>query len=162
MNKFHVVFGILGWSVLLVFTQMSVATPLYNDQSFQLTTKVDSPVVEPPLVVEEKEEEHIMCGPMVNEAMPVGGYINFYRYINQNLKYPARARRMGIEGKVYLQFIVEKDGSLIDIKVVRGLGSGCDKEAIRLLKRAPKWIPAKYRGKLVRVQRYVPIRFLLR
>ena len=162
MNKFHVVFGILGWSVLLVFTQMSVATPLYNDQSFQLTTKVDSPVVEPPLVVEEKEEEHIMCGPMVNEAMPVGGYINFYRYINQNLKYPARARRMGIEGRVYLQFIVEKDGSLIDIKVVRGLGSGCDKEAIRLLKRAPKWIPAKYRGKLVRVQRYVPIRFLLR
>lgn len=162
MNKFHFVFGILGWSVLLVFTQMSAATPLCNDQSFQLTAKVDSPVVEPPLVVEEKEEEHIICGPMVNEAMPVGGYINFYRYINQNLKYPARARRMGIEGRVYLQFIVEKDGSLIDIKVVRGLGSGCDKEAIRLLKGAPKWIPAKYRGKLVRVQRYVPIRFLLR
>lgn len=97
------------------------------------------------------------------EKMPsyVGGLEEFYKFVGKNLKYPAQARRMGIEGKVFVHFVVDKDGSLSDIKVVRGIGAGCDDEVERIIHKSPKWNPGKQRGNAVRVRMMMPITFRL-
>ncbi|WP_299452700.1 energy transducer TonB [uncultured Microscilla sp.] len=116
---------------------------------------------DPPVIKEEKPDVTIFLTSEV-KAVPKGGYPAFYKYVQKNLKYPPQARRMGVDGKVYIQFVVEKDGSLTDIKVLKGIGSGCDEEAVRVLKAAPKWNPGKQRGNPVRVRRALPIKFSLR
>lgn len=90
-----------------------------------------------------------------------GGLGEFYKFVGKNLKYPAQARRIGVEGKVFAQFIVDKDGSLSDIKVVRGIGAGCDEEVLRILNKSPKWNPGKQRGRPVKVRMIFPITFKL-
>ena len=94
-------------------------------------------------------------------ATPPGGYQKFYQLVGENLRYPAEAREARIQGKVYVQFIVDKDGSLKDIKVVKGIGGGCDEEVVRVLKLSPKWSPPKQRGKPVRQRIILPITFNL-
>ena len=75
--------------------------------------------------------------------------------------YPIQAKRMGVEGRVFCEFIVNKDGSLAEIKVLRGIGAGCDEEAVRVLKESPTWKPAKQRGKPVRSRFHMAIGFKL-
>ncbi len=77
------------------------------------------------------------------------------------MKYPSQARRMGIEGRVYLQFVVDRDGSITDIQAVKGIGAGCDEEAVRVMKTVPKFKPGKQRGVPVRVRMVMPISFKL-
>ena len=77
------------------------------------------------------------------------------------MKYPEEAKEIGIQGKVYVTFVVEVDGSITDVKVLRGIGSGCDDEAVRVVKSMPKWVPGKQRGVPVRVQFNLPINFKL-
>ena len=113
-----------------------------------------APVVE----VEESDEPFIF---VENQPAPVGGYEAFYKYIGKNTKYPDQARRIGVEGKVFVQFVVDKDGSITDVQVIKGIGSGCDEEAIRVVKSAPKWTPGKQRGRPVKVRISVPITFKL-
>ncbi len=96
-----------------------------------------------------------------DQPTPLGGMKAFYAYVGKNMKYPAQARRMGIEGKVYITFVVGKDGALTDIQVLKGIGAGCDQEAIRVLSGAPKWKPGKQRGRPVRVRMQLPIIFKL-
>jgi len=96
-----------------------------------------------------------------DQPAPVGGMKAFYEYVGKNMKYPAQARRMGIEGKVYVTFVVDKDGTLSDVKVLKGIGAGCDEEAVRVLSGAPKWTPGKQRGRPVRVRMQLPIIFKL-
>lgn len=91
----------------------------------------------------------------------VGGMEKFQEYIKGNLQYPPLALNDEVEGKVFIHFIVEKGGSLTDIKVVRGIGNGCDEEAIRLMKKCPKWKPGIQNGRNVRVEYMVPITFTL-
>ncbi|WP_316746506.1 TonB family protein [Pedobacter gandavensis] len=90
-----------------------------------------------------------------------GGMENFYKYLKSTVKYPKEAQDKNIQGKVFLSFIVEKDGSLVDIKVERKLGGGTDEEAVRVLKESPKWIPGVTNNKLVRVKFNIPISFTL-
>lgn len=90
-----------------------------------------------------------------------GGINAFYQFLGKNLHYPPEARTSNIQGKVFLTFIVEQDGSLTDIKVLRGIGHGLDEEAIRVIKSSPKWTPGKQNGKPVRQQYTVPIQFTL-
>ena len=99
----------------------------------------------------------------IAETMPSfeGGITEFYKFIGKHLKYPAQARRMNIEGKVFVYFVVDKDGSLSDIKVVRGIGAGCDVEVLRIINKSPKWNPGKQRGVPVRVRMMLPITFKL-
>ena len=125
-------------------------------------TKVTAPVEVPKqdTHVEEEVTEEIFT--IVEEgAEPDGGYEKFYEYIKKNLKYPSQARRMGVEGKVYVQFIVDKDGSLNDIKAVKGIGAGCDEEAERVIKEAKKWKAGKQRGRAVKQKIVIPIAFKL-
>lgn len=97
------------------------------------------------------------------EKMPSfdGGFQAFYKFVGKNLKYPAQARRLGIEGKVFVHFIVGKDGNLNDIKVVKGIGAGCDEEVERIIHKSPKWNPGKQRGVPVKVRMMLPITFRL-
>ena len=90
-----------------------------------------------------------------------GGMKEFYAYIGQKMTYPFKARRMGVEGKVYVQFIVEPDGRISNVKTIRGIGAGCDEEAMNVIKRSPRWNPGKQNGKPVRVKKVIPITFRL-
>jgi protein TonB len=112
----------------------------------------------------EKEEEETaeeIFTIVENQPEPVGGMSVFYEYVAKNLKYPVLARRNNIEGRVYIEFVVEKDGSLTDVKTLKGIGGGCDEEAMRIIKEAPKWNPGKQRGRPVRVKMVLPILFRL-
>ena len=86
-----------------------------------------------------------------------GGDTALYAFLGENLKYPNT--EADFQGNIFLTFIVEKDGSLTDIKVIRGLSAPFDEEAIRVVKLMPKWKPAKQRGKQVRFQYVLPIKF---
>ncbi|MEM8969932.1 MAG: TonB family protein, partial [Bacteroidota bacterium] len=100
---------------------------------------------------------------MVVEEQPEyeGGMEVFYQYIASEIKYPAQARQRGIEGKVFVQFVVEKDGALSDVQVIKGIGEGCDQEAIRVVENSLAFKPGKQRGKPVRVRMVMPITFQL-
>jgi protein TonB len=108
---------------------------------------------------EEKAEEIFTI--VEDQPTPEGGMAAFYQYVQKNLKYPAQARRMGIEGKVFVQFVVDKDGTIQDVKAVKGIGAGCDEEAVRVIKQSPKWNPGKQRGRAVKVRMILPITFKL-
>jgi periplasmic protein TonB len=82
-------------------------------------------------------------------------------YLQNNIHYPLEARKAGIQGTVYVTFVVEKDGTITDIKILRGIGGGCDEEVVRLISHMPKWSPGMQKGKPVRVQFNMPIRFTL-
>ena len=94
-------------------------------------------------------------------ARPVGGTEAFFEWIQQNQKYPALALQRKVEGRVMMEFVIEKDGSLTDIKPLKRLGSGLDEEAIRLIKAAPKWEPALYNGQPVKQKMVLPVVFSL-
>ena len=95
-------------------------------------------------------------------AGPIGGRAAFYKYINKTILYPKQASRMGLEGKVRVRFVVERDGTLSNFEVIRGIGGGCDNEALRVLKACPiRWSPGRQRGKPVRVHFSMPIYFKL-
>lgn len=90
-----------------------------------------------------------------------GGMQAFYKYVADNMDYPSQARRMGIEGRVYVQFVVDKVGNVTEVKSVKGIGAGCDEEAERVLREAPKFKPGKQRGRAVKVRMVLPIIFKL-
>jgi len=83
------------------------------------------------------------------------------KYLADNIKYPQGAKDEGIEGRVFVNFVVEKDGSINEVKVLRGIGGGCDEEAFRVISAMPKWKPGKHKGQLVRVHYTIPIFFKL-
>ncbi len=88
-----------------------------------------------------------------------GGDDELMNFLSKNLKYPELAKRAGITGKVIIDFVIEIDGKISDIKVVKGIGYGCDDEAVRVVKLMPKWIPAKINGKPIRFKLTLPIVF---
>ncbi|MCC5945275.1 MAG: TonB family protein [Bernardetiaceae bacterium] len=111
---------------------------------------------------EEKEDSNEIFDIVEEAATPVGGMEAFYEYVSKEIKYPKQAKRMQVQGKVFVVFVVEKDGSLTQVEVLKGIGAGCDEEALRVIKNAPKWNPAKQRGRAVRTRIRVPITFRLR
>ncbi|MCU0368347.1 MAG: energy transducer TonB [Cyclobacteriaceae bacterium] len=121
-------------------------------------TKIEEIVVAP---VEEKENVDEIFTVVEESATPKGGYPAFYKFVSEKIKYPSQARRMGIEGKVFVEFVVNRDGSIVDVKVLKGIGAGCDEEALRIVQSAPAWTPGKQRGKPVRQKMVIPITFKL-
>ena len=99
----------------------------------------------------------------VVEVMPQfpGGQIAMLKYIMENIKYPEQAMKEGIQGRVAVSFIVEKDGSISDVKPVLSVHPLLNKEAVRVVKSMPKWTPGKQNGKPVRVRFNVPVMFKL-
>ena len=99
----------------------------------------------------------------VVEVMPQypGGQIAMLKYLMENIKYPEQAMKKGIQGRVAVSFIVEKDGSISNVRPVHSVNSLLDKEAVRVVKSMPKWSPGKQNGKPVRVRFNVPVMFKL-
>jgi periplasmic protein TonB len=108
----------------------------------------------------ETEEAEIF---MVVEQMPEfpGGQEKLHAFLTENIKYPESAKESGIQGTVYVTFIVRKDGRISNAKILRGIGADCDEEALRVVNKMPSWKPAKQRGKNVDVQFNLPIGFKL-
>jgi protein TonB len=98
------------------------------------------------------------------EEMPAfpGGEAALVKYLSDNIRYPARARENGISGSVFVTFIINKEGKVADAKILRGIGGGCDEEALRVVNAMPSWRPGKQRGEPVIVQYNLPIRFTLK
>lgn len=95
------------------------------------------------------------------EVMPEfpGGEQAMMKFVSENVQYPEEAKEKEISGRVLVGFIVEKDGSVNEVKIVRGIGGGCDEEAVRVVKAMPKWKPGKQDGKTVRVSYTMPFFF---
>ncbi|MFM7488301.1 MAG: energy transducer TonB [Cytophagales bacterium] len=106
-----------------------------------------------------EETDTIVLFPESN-AVPVGGYHSFYETVTNKIRYPKQAVKIGVEGKVFVQFIVDKHGQPTDFKISKGIGAGCDEEAIRVLSQT-KWEPAKQRGRPVRIRMTIPVIFRL-
>ncbi len=119
---------------------------------------IDEPVGTSDQKVTEEDPNKIFQSVEQQPTFPNDG---FTKYLGKNIVYPAIAKENGTQGKVILQFVVERDGSLTDIKVLRGIGDGCDEEAIRVLKKSPHWTPGIQNGRPVRCTFTVPIAFTL-
>lgn len=116
--------------------------------------------IQAPSEVGEVVSEEIFTFVEQNPAFP-GGIGEMYKYLGKNIKYPAVASRNGLEGNVILQFVVNKEGAISDIQVVKSLGGGTDEEAMRVIKTMPKWAPGKQNGRPVNVRYTLPVRFKL-
>jgi len=116
--------------------------------------------IAPEVVEEEVVETEIF---QIVEEMPQfpGGDAKLLEYVATHIKYPQIARETGIQGRVFVGFVVEPDGSVSNVKILRGIGGGCDEEAVRVIKSLPKWKPGKQRGKAVRVSYQIPVLFKL-
>jgi len=143
----------------IVEDDVEVEDDLMIDAEADETTEIEEYV---PIEVDEEVVEEAPIFTVV-ESMPEfkGGMQQLYVYLGNNIKYPVMAKESGIQGKVYVTFVVERDGSITSVRVLRGIGGGCDEEAIRVVQDMPKWTPGKQRGKPVRVQYNLPVRFTL-
>ncbi len=117
--------------------------------------KIETPEPE----AEEVEDDFVLVAEV--NAEPEGGMETLLKFLAKNIKYPRQAQKLGVEGKVLVQFIVNKDGSLTDFSVLKGVGAGCDEEAVRVLREAKAWKPAKQRGRAVKQRIVLPVVFKL-
>lgn len=123
--------------------------------------KVDVTYKPPQAVVEEEPEEQVIFD--VVESMPEfpGGQAALMQYLAKNIKYPTISQESGTQGRVIVQFVVNRDGGIVDAKVVRSVDPYLDKEALRVVGTMPKWTPGKQRNKPVRVKYTLPVMFRL-
>lgn len=140
-------------------------TPVRVQHNMPVKFWTDSNVVKDELILETEEpnditDEEII---LVIETSPtfIGGEKARVKFLKNNVKYPEKAKKNGIQGTVYVSFVVEKDGNISNVKILRGIGGGCDEEVIRVMKLMPKWNPGKHKGKAVRVQFTMTVKFIL-
>ena len=146
-------------------TQLEIVDDDVETEDLNINAEVEqNEVIEeyvaPEVVEEEVVEQEIF---QIVEEMPAfpGGEAKLMEYVGKNIKYPQIARETGIQGRVFIGFVVEPDGSVSNVKLLRGIGGGCDEEAMRVVKSMPKWKPGKQRGKAVRVSYQIPVFFKL-
>ncbi len=144
----------------LEIVQDDVETEDLNINAEVEQNEVIEEYVAPEVVEEEVVEQEIF---QIVEEMPSfpGGEGKLMEFVAKNIKYPQIARETGIQGRVFVGFVVEPDGSISNVKLLRGIGGGCDEEAMRVIKSLPKWKPGKQRGKAVRVSYQIPVFFKL-
>ena len=152
---------------VIVYSINIVDDGLFVDEDYVIDAEVDpmdTILVYTPLPAMKGEEpapeEEIF---RVVESMPEfpGGEPGRFKFLQENIKYPRLAIEAGISGKVYLTFVVERDGSITDVQLLRGIGSECDEEALRVVKMMPHWKPGLQRGHPVRVQFIMDVKFTL-
>lgn len=132
--------------------------PINVDEVVMISAPNDGP--KQPIVVDDNEYVHSFVS-MENPPLYPGGIDKFYKFLDDNIKYPKEAKENHIQGKVFVSFIVEKDGSLTNIKIDRKLGYGTDEEAVKVLKLSKRWNPGTQYGKKVRVKYNIPVKFSL-
>ena len=146
-------------------TQLEIVQDDVEVEDIEINAEVEqNEVIEeyiaPEVVEDDVVEQEIF---KIVEEMPSfpGGEQKLMEFVGKNIKYPQIARETGIQGRVFVNFVVEPDGSVSNVSVLRGIGGGCDEEAMRVVKSMPKWKPGKQRGKAVRVQYMLPVNFRL-
>lgn len=117
----------------------------------------DEPVEE----VMDKGDEDVIFTVVEQQAEYPGGLEAMAKFLQKNMKYPAIARRMGTEGSVFVSFVIDREGVISDIQVIKGISTECDKEAMRVIKLMPPWKPGKQNGKAVRCRFVLPVKFKL-
>lgn len=148
-------------------TQIEVVEDDVEVEDVEINAEVDQDEVieEYEFTPPEIEEEEIVEAEIfkVVEEMPEfpGGAAKMMEYIQKNIKYPMMARESDIQGRVFVNFVVEPNGEISNVEVLRGIGGGCDEEAVRVVKSMPNWKPGKQRGSAVRCAFTVPIIFKL-
>lgn len=146
-------------------TQLEIVQDDVEVEDIEINAEVDQTEVIDEYVAPEVEDEEVVEQEIfqIVEEMPAypGGDQKMMEYIAKNIKYPQIARESGIQGRVFVGFVVEPDGSVSNVKIMRGIGGGCDEEAMRVVKSMPKWKPGKQRGKPVRVSYTLPVNFKL-
>jgi protein TonB len=135
----------LWWRLLTVMSVLAILLMVNTNAMAQNKKKANDKVLEKAEVMPEYP----------------GGDQAMMDFVAKNVQYPQEARDKEISGRVLVSFIVEKDGSIADVKVVKGIGGGCDEEAVRVVKAMPKWKPGKDKGKPVRVSYMMPFTFKL-
>ena len=146
-------------------TQLEIVQDDVEVEDIEINAEVDQQEVIEEYVPVEVEEEEVQEQEIfqIVEEMPAypGGEQKLMEFIAKGIKYPQIARETGIQGRVFVGFVIEPDGSVSNVKVLRGIGGGCDEEAMRVVKSMPKWKPGKQRGKAVRVSYMLPVNFKL-
>ena len=122
---------------------------------------VSGPAMGPPAATQEEGDEGEVFEVVEQSPNFPGGMDELMKWLSKNLKYPASAQENGIQGRVLVQFVVNKDGSIVEPKVIRSVDPALDKEAMRVVSAMPKWQPGKQRGKTVRVRYTLPVTFRL-
>ncbi len=115
---------------------------------------------EPVAEVAENDDDKVFYAVEQQAEFP-GGFAAMSKFLSKNIKYPASAKRMGVEGKVYVKFIVDKEGGISTIEIVKGINADLDKEAVRVIKLMPPWKPGKQNGRAVKSQFVLPVNFKL-
>jgi protein TonB len=130
---------------------ISIADVAGTDKGVDITevTKKVTEVEEVPLLVVEQNPEF------------QGGYEAMLKFLHDKMQYPTLAQESGIQGTVFVQFVVSKTGKISNVKVLRGIGGGCDDEAVRVVKEMPNWIPGRQNGQAVPVMFQIPVKFQL-
>ncbi len=136
-----------------------------NEMNMDVFDKIEKQenieIVQVQVEQEEEEVEDEIFQVVEQDPEYPGGVEALYKFIQQNLKYPQLAKENNITGRVFVQFVVEKDGSVSNVKAARDIGGGCGAEAVRVVKSMPKWTPGKQRGKAVRAAYTLPVNFVL-
>lgn len=136
-----------------------------DEEEIQETIKIDDLIPDDfTAVIDENEgyeEAEKIFDFVESDAQYPGGNKAFLEFLASQINYPRNAARMGVEGTVILQYVINTDGTITDIEIIKGIGFGCDEEAKRVLAMAPNWTPGKQRGIPVRVRQRVPIKFKL-
>jgi protein TonB len=149
--------------VVEVLTIVEDDVEIEEEFEFESTEADDETIIDAVPVIEEEEEEKDEQIFVVVEDMPEfpGGELALRKWIASHIEYPVIAAENGIQGKVYVTFVVDKDGSVSNARITRGVDPSLDQEALRVVNSLPKWKPGMQRGKPVRVSYTVPINFQL-
>ncbi len=146
-------------------TQLEIVQDDVEVEDIEINADVEQTEIIEEYVAPEIEEEEVVEQEIfqIVEEMPEypGGEKSLLEYVGKSVKYPQIARESGIQGRVFVNFVIEPDGSVSNVKVLRGIGGGCDEEAVRVIKAMKKWKPGKQRGKAVRVSYTLPVNFKL-
>lgn len=139
--------------------ELKEVEPAQDTNEGEGTEFIDEPA---PAPVEEPGEDPNKVYTIVEQQPEFeGGTSAMYKFINKNTKYPATARRMGIEGSVFVSFVIDTEGKISEVQTVKGISADCDKEAMRVIQSMPRWKPGKQNGRAVKVRFVVPIKFVL-
>jgi TonB family protein len=169
MDKNNLEKGLYQKAIVLMFIfDMSLFLPdlnvnAGNEDNASGKKDLNEEFIEMPVAAKSQHDDPDKMVFMVVEKMPEypGGDKEMFEFIASNIEYPAQAKKKGIQGRVYVTFVIEQDGRVSDVRILRGIGGGCDEEALRVVKAMPKWSPGIQKGKPVRVQYNLPLSFKL-
>jgi periplasmic protein TonB len=145
--------------LIIVDDDVEIDEEFIIDTEATVTTTVQE--FRPVFMPEAEVEEEAIFTIVEDDPTFPGGQSALMQFLQSNLRYPTMAREAGIQGTVFVTFVVERDGSITDVRVLRGVGGGLDEEAVRVVRNMPRWTPGRQRGQAVRVQFNLPIRFVL-